>query len=64
MKQFGTVMGKAADARRERRKIAAEFEDRLAARDAEVREKADGVTVALKDLKNGGQNLLRGRTPT
>lgn len=64
MKQFGTVMGKAADARRERRKIAAEFEDRLAARDAEVREKADGVTVAVKNLKNGGQNLLRGRTPT
>ncbi|KFY60492.1 hypothetical protein V496_05310 [Pseudogymnoascus sp. VKM F-4515 (FW-2607)] len=64
MKQFGSVMGRAADARRERRKIAAKFEDKLAARDAEVRKRADGVTASLKDLKNGGQDLLRGKTPT
>ncbi|ELR07482.1 hypothetical protein VC83_02138 [Pseudogymnoascus destructans] len=64
MKQFGTVMDKFADARRERRKIATGFEDRLAARDAEVREKTDGVTAALKDFKKGGQELLRRKTPT
>lgn len=64
MKQFGSVMGRAADARRERRKIAAKFEDKLAARDAEVRKRANGVTASLKDLKNGGQDLLRGKTPT
>lgn len=64
MKQFGTVMDKVADARRERRKIAAEFEHRLAARDAEVRDKIDGVTDALNYLKNGGNDLLRGKTPT
>ncbi|KFY73159.1 hypothetical protein V499_06732 [Pseudogymnoascus sp. VKM F-103] len=63
MKQFGTVMGKVADARRERRKIAAEFEERLAARDAEVRNKIDGVEDALNFLKDGGNDLLRGKTP-
>ncbi|KFY24229.1 hypothetical protein V491_02234 [Pseudogymnoascus sp. VKM F-3775] len=63
MKQFGIVMNKVAGARRKRRKIASEFEDKLAARDAEVRERTDGVTAALKDLKNGGQDLLRGKTP-
>lgn len=64
MVQFGTVMTKVAAARRERRKIAAAFEEKLAARDAEVREKTDGVTAVLQQMKNGGQDLLRGRTPT
>ncbi|OBT91191.1 hypothetical protein VE02_00320 [Pseudogymnoascus sp. 03VT05] len=64
MKQFGAVMDKVAAARRERRKIAAEFEDKLAARDAEVKEKTDGVAAALEDFKKGGQDLLRGKTPT
>lgn len=63
MEQFGVVMSKVAAARRERRKIASEFEEKLAARDGEVRERTDGVTAALKDLKNGGQDLLRGKTP-
>lgn len=64
MGQFGTVMTKVAAARRERRKIAAAFEEKLAARDAEVRERTDGVTAVLQQMKNGGQDLLRGRTPT
>ncbi|OBT66084.1 hypothetical protein VE03_05172 [Pseudogymnoascus sp. 23342-1-I1] len=64
MSQFGSVMVRVADARCERRKIAVKFENRLAARDAEVRERTDGVTASLTDLKNGGQDLLRGRTPT
>ncbi|KFY39497.1 hypothetical protein V495_05916 [Pseudogymnoascus sp. VKM F-4514 (FW-929)] len=63
MTQFGTVMGKVVDARRDRRKVAAGFEDKLAARDAEVKETTDGVASALQQLKNGGQDLLRGRTP-
>jgi hypothetical protein len=64
MKQFGTVMDKVAKARRERRKVATEFEDRLAARDAEVRKKTVDVTVALKDIKKAGEDMLRGKTPT
>lgn len=64
MKQFGTVMTKVADARRDRRKIATEFENRLAARDAEVRQRTDDVTAALKDIKKAGEDLLRGKTPT
>ncbi|KFY25250.1 hypothetical protein V493_04742 [Pseudogymnoascus sp. VKM F-4281 (FW-2241)] len=64
MHEFSSMMSKIGRARRERRKIAAEFEKKLAARDAEVRDKTDGVTVALKGLKNGGQDLLRGKTPT
>lgn len=64
MGQFGSVMSRAVDARRERRKIAANFEDKLAARDSEIRKRADGVTASLKELKSGGQDLLRGKTPT
>ena len=64
MKQFGTVMTKVADARRERRKVATEFEARVAARDAKVKQEADSVATALQQLKHGGQDLLRGRTPT
>ncbi|KFY30599.1 hypothetical protein V494_08098 [Pseudogymnoascus sp. VKM F-4513 (FW-928)] len=63
MKQFGTVMGKVAESRRNRRKTALRYESMMAERDAEIREKTDDVTAALKDLKNGGQDLLRGKTP-
>ena len=64
MKQFATVMDNVVNARRDRRKIATEFEDRLAARDAEVRKKTVDVTVALKDIKKAGEDMLRGKTPT
>jgi hypothetical protein len=61
IERFTDLMSKLRDARKEKRQIAQQFEDEIAHREEEVRAKIDNLDGVMKDMKNGGEGVLRGK---
>ncbi|MCJ1335562.1 hypothetical protein MMC09_000834 [Bachmanniomyces sp. S44760] len=61
VERFGTLMSKFKEARREKRKVAREFEEELACREADVRARKEAVEIDMQRLKKVGAGLLRGQ---
>jgi hypothetical protein len=62
--RFSETMTKFAELRRQRRNIAADFEKKLSERDALIKGKSESLNSVMHEMKKGGINLLRGKTPT
>lgn len=61
MERFQDLMASIRRARSEKRAIAQEFEDELAVREEAVRDKTDGLERMMRDMKTGGEGVLRGK---
>jgi len=61
--RFGDIMSKLKDARRAKRDISKAFEEELANREEAVRGKAEGIQEVFRQMRAGGEGVLRGRTP-
>jgi hypothetical protein len=62
--RFSDVMSRVMEARKERRAISDRFEQELADREETVRLKTDDVTKVMRDMRTGGEGILRGKTPS
>ncbi|RAK71907.1 uncharacterized protein BO72DRAFT_440835 [Aspergillus fijiensis CBS 313.89] len=62
--QFSATLTKMKDLRRARRRTAAVFEAEIRRRHELVEEQSAELSRKLKDMKSGGAEVLRGRTPT
>jgi len=58
LQQFGDVLGRLRDARRERRKIAGQFEDEVHSRHDTVESKKRGIDEALSNMRSSGESVL------
>ena len=61
VQKFADVVSKFKYARRQRRKVAKEFEDEVAKREERVRGKMDAVEKDLGRLRRGGEEVVRGK---
>jgi hypothetical protein len=61
--RFGDIMSKLKDARRTKRDVSKAFEEELASREEAVRGKAEGLQGVFRQMRAGGEGVLRGRTP-
>ncbi|KAI9756659.1 MAG: hypothetical protein M4579_003748 [Chaenotheca gracillima] len=60
--QFSSMLTRMKDARRDKRKLASEFEAEIEKRDASVRKKGEDIDDVLYTMKRGGQEVLSGKT--
>lgn len=63
VEQFGTILQNVKNARRERRKVAAAFEKEVERRYEDVEGKSKDLDEKLVDMKTGGLEVLKGRSP-
>ena len=63
VEQFGTILQNVKNARHERRKVASVFEKEVERRYEEVEGKGNDLDKRLVEMKAGGLEVLRGRTP-
>lgn len=61
--RFGDIMSKLKDARRAKRDVSNAFEEELASREHAVRDKAEGIQEVFRQMRAGGEGVLKGRTP-
>jgi hypothetical protein len=61
--RFGEIMSKLKDARRAKRDVSKAFEEELATREQAIRLKAEGIQEVFRQMRAGGEGVLRGRTP-
>jgi hypothetical protein len=61
--RFGDIMSKLKDARRAKRDISKAFEEELAGREQAVRANAEGIQEVFRQMRAGGEGVLKGRTP-
>lgn len=61
IEKFSKLMKKMREARKKKRQVAAQFEDELEAREKDVRGKSDILEQKFKDMKTGGESVLKGR---
>jgi len=61
LEQFGAVMQKMKNARREKRKLIQNFEDEISAREEAVRGKIEGIGKTLEELKEEGKAMMAGK---
>jgi hypothetical protein len=61
--QFGDILSRFKEARKAKRDISKTFEEELATREEAVRTKAEGLKDVMKQMRAGGEGVLRGRTP-
>ena len=62
LSHFADTIQKFKDARRERRKIAGEFEAEIARREERVRSRAGGIEKEVGRLRRAGQDVVRGKS--
>jgi predicted transcriptional regulator len=62
VEQFGAMVKKMKEARRERRRIAEEFEEEIAKRNEIVEASKEQLGERLQQMKAGGMSVLQGRT--
>lgn len=60
--RFGDIMSKLKEARRAKRDVSKTFEEELATREEAVRCKAEGIQEVFRQMRAGGEGVLRGRT--
>jgi hypothetical protein len=61
--RFGDIMSELKDARRAKRDVSKAFEEELATREEAVRGKAEGIQEVLRQMRAGGEGVLKGRAP-
>lgn len=61
--RFGDIMAKLKGARQAKRDVSKVFEEELAVREEAVRAKSAGIQEILKQMRAGGEGVLRGRAP-
>jgi hypothetical protein len=59
--RFGDIMSRLKDARRAKRDVSKDFEAELADREKAVRGKSEGIQEVLRQMRAGGEGVLRGR---
>ncbi|RFU35815.1 hypothetical protein B7463_g531, partial [Scytalidium lignicola] len=62
MERFGTILQDFGKARRNKRVLAAKFEEEIGAREKAVRGKINGINRELDEMQNGGEMVLRGKS--
>lgn len=61
VERFGELVKKMREARTERRRVAAEFEDEVARRKEYVRRSREGVEGEMRKMRKGGEDVLRNK---
>lgn len=61
--RFGDIMSKLKDARRAKRDVSKTFEEELATQEEAVRSKAEGIQEVFRQMRAGGEGVLKGRAP-
>ncbi|KAJ3560751.1 hypothetical protein NPX13_g9197 [Xylaria arbuscula] len=61
LEQFGDIMARFKEARKEKRHIVDTFENEIAEREAAVRNRIHGIGQTLADLKTEGQSMMLGK---
>lgn len=60
---FSDIMSKLKDARRTKRDVSKAFEVELADREKAVRDRSEGIQEVMRQMRAGGECVLRGRAP-
>jgi hypothetical protein len=63
LEQFGDIMRKMRDERKQKRKLAKGFEDEISKRHEHVATRKRDITDAMDSMQANGQEILRGSTP-
>lgn len=61
VERFGELVLKMRDARKERRRVAGEFEEEVARREEFVRRSREGVEGEMRKMRRGGEDVLRSK---
>lgn len=61
LERFGDIMHHLIDNRKNKRKLAEDFENEIAERETAVRTKMHGIDHTLSDLRNEGEGLMKGK---
>lgn len=61
LEQFSSVVQKMKTARKNKRRLVAQFEEEISAREEAVRGKIEGIGRTLEDLKQEGQTMMEGK---
>jgi hypothetical protein len=61
IERFGEIMKKMRMARQNKRNLVSDFENRIEGREALVRRKSENLEVKFRDMKKGGEGVLRGK---
>lgn len=61
LEQFGGIIKKMKEARKNKRNIVSRFENEVAAREEAVRSKTEGIGRTLQELRQEGQTMMQGK---